>query len=108
MPTRAKRPCRTPGCAGHAERDGYCQACVRRTERERGSAAQRGYGHRWRKLRLMYLRAHPLCAECGAPATDVHHLRPKAAGGPDAWDNLQSLCHACHSRVTAADAWGRA
>jgi 5-methylcytosine-specific restriction protein A len=54
----------------------------------------------------MYLRRYPLCVECQrngrtVEAIDVHHLVPRRAGGSDADDNLQALCHACHSRVTA-------
>lgn len=68
----------------------------------------RGYGSRWRKLRLMFLRTHPLCVECSragrvVAATDVDHIRPKAEGGTDAWDNLQALCHVHHSEKTRSD-----
>lgn len=74
----------------------------------RGSANERGYGHRWQRLRLMFLRAHPLCVVCGqagrvVAATDVDHIVAKRDGGADAWDNLQSLCHACHSRKTMSE-----
>jgi 5-methylcytosine-specific restriction protein A len=48
----------------------------------------------------MVLRAQPACAVCGAPATDVDHVVPRRLGGRDALDNLQPLCHACHSRKT--------
>jgi 5-methylcytosine-specific restriction protein A len=74
---------------------------------ERGTAAQRGYDGRWQRLRQAFLNEHPLCAHCAAAgrveaATDVHHLVPRRDGGSDADSNLQALCHACHSRVTAA------
>lgn len=73
----------------------------------RGTAAQRGYGGRWQRLRAMYLGAHPLCAECRrrgrvTMATDVHHLVRRRDGGPDSEENLEALCHECHSRITAA------
>lgn len=48
----------------------------------------------------MYLRANPLCEECGAAAVDVHHIVPLRDGGTNAWDNLRALCHGCHSRIT--------
>lgn len=40
------------------------------------------------------------CVACGAPATEVHHIVPVAAGGHDDIDNLASLCHACHVAET--------
>jgi len=78
----------------------------------RPSAARRGYGSRWRKLRLMQLRRYPLCQwpGCNKPATDVDHIVPRASGGTDDADNLQSLCHAHHSVKTATQdggGWGR-
>ncbi|MCZ6906662.1 MAG: hypothetical protein O7G28_05205, partial [Deltaproteobacteria bacterium] len=41
----------------------------------RKSSAARGYGGRWRRLRLMTLRAHPLCnvEDCNEAATDGDH-----------------------------------
>lgn len=48
----------------------------------------------------------PTCRVCGARATDVDHVVPKRAGGPDAHSNLQSLCHSCHSRKTATRSAG--
>lgn len=89
-----------PYCAAH-QREIY-----RRQDEQRGSSGDRGYGARWRRLREMYLAEHPLCADPfgvhGATpvlATDVDHVLPKPAGD-DSWENLQALCHACHSRKT--------
>ena len=61
--------------------------------------------HRWRKLRNEQLKTNPLCAICGDIATEVHHLKPiESERDFDrmealAYDtnNLQSLCHKCHS-----------
>jgi 5-methylcytosine-specific restriction protein A len=74
---------------------------------QRGTAAQRGYDSRWQRRRAVFLRQHPYCAACLAEgrvevATDVHHLRKRKDGGGDEDANLLSLCHACHSRITAA------
>lgn len=105
--------CRRPGCAG-VVRDGVCSICgpLRKqhdqvADGRRGTAASRGYGGRWQRLRAMYLRAHPLCVQCAregrtTAATDVHHLVPKRDGGLDEASNLEALCHSCHSKVTAA------
>ncbi|WP_366141808.1 HNH endonuclease signature motif containing protein, partial [Propionivibrio sp.] len=35
------------------------------------------------------------------PATDVDHIVPIRRGGTNKHENLQPLCHACHSRKTA-------
>lgn len=113
MPRRAARACTRSGCPGLV-RDGVCAGCgpTRRqtdaiVDQRRGTSAQRGYGGRWQRLRLMFLRSSPLCVACEAEgrvtaATDVHHLIARRDGGGDDWDNLQALCHSCHSRVTGA------
>lgn len=48
----------------------------------------------------MYIRQHPVCVVCDAPATDVDHILPKRRGGTDQESNLQSLCSTCHNRKT--------
>ncbi len=113
MPRRAASNCTRPGCAG-VVRDGVCTGCGPRRkatdkahDQRRGSSTSRGYGSRWRRLRMMFLRAHPLCADCSGAglttaATDVHHIIAKRDGGADAWENLEALCHSCHSTVTGA------
>ena len=58
----------------------------------------------------MYLRANPICADpfglhanSGGVVQAVHvdHIKRKRDGGTDDWDNLQGLCHSCHSMKTA-------
>ena len=67
-------------------------------------------GAAWRKLRAAVLREQPLCAcGCGQLATDVDHIDNDPTNNER--DNLQGLCHECHSRKTQADmgkrvAWG--
>jgi 5-methylcytosine-specific restriction protein A len=62
----------------------------------------------------MVLNAQPLCARCHAYgrttiATDVHHIIALRNGGENTADNLQPLCHSCHSIVTRGEtAKGRA
>ena len=77
------------------------EAARRAVDHWRGSAASRGYGHCWRRLRRWVLAAGPLCVVCGRLATDVDHIVPRRLGGTDSLDNLQPLCHECHSRKTA-------
>lgn len=118
MPRKPLRPCNNPGCRNLVEK-GYCAGHEKeraaqkrqhdkRYNRERGSAAARGYGGRWRKYRAAYLAKHPLCMEDlkenkYEPSIDVDHIIP--VEGPDDplfWDedNHQALCHSCHSRKT--------
>lgn len=112
MPQRAGKACTKPGCPGIVQQ-GVCSTCgplkAQRDatyDRERGSAAARGYDRRWQRLRLMYLRANPFCADCATAggqvtqATEVHHKLAKRDGGQDEWDNLESLCKPCHSKRT--------
>jgi 5-methylcytosine-specific restriction protein A len=72
-------------------------------ERDRGSAASRGYGRRWQKLRAAFLIQHPQCAACHDPANEVDHIIPHRGNQAKLydWDNLQSLCKPCHSKKTA-------
>ena len=120
MPQKAGRACRHPGCPALAHGEsGYCEEHERlhraEYDRQRGTAAQRGYGSRWRRLRAMYLRRHPLCTDPYqihgnevVAATQVDHIVPRKQGGTDQWDNLQGLCASCHSRKTAQEdgRWG--
>lgn len=112
MPIKPAHPCAYPGCP-ELVRDGrYCPAHSRTSQaaydRDRGTAAQRGYGGRWQRLRAIVLRANPLCVdpyhrhpEQVVPATEVDHIIPKRQGGTDSVDNLQSLCRECHNAKTA-------
>lgn len=114
MPRKAPRPCRADGCPelvyGECR---YCSTHAQQRQREydqqRGSAASRGYDARWRKLRRLVLNRQPLCADPYGvhakrgevvAATDVDHIVSKRTGGTDSLDNLQALCHSCHSRKT--------
>lgn len=105
------RVCAEPGCPQLAEVGGYCRAHARakRPPDERPSASRRGYDAKWRRNRAKFLKANPYCELCGAPSTDVDHRLARAKGGTDHWDNLQALCHSCHSRKTATQdgGWGR-
>jgi 5-methylcytosine-specific restriction protein A len=81
----------------------------RRYDRERGSAASRGYGAEWRVIRAAVLRDEPACRRCGQPARDVDHIVPRDQGGDDTRTNLQALCKPCHASKSVRDGrWGRA
>lgn len=85
---------------------------ARRTLRK-GNSSERGYGYRWQNLRKSFLREHPLCVECAKKglttvATDVDHIVPHKGDQSLMWDwdNLQPLCHSCHSKKTAREDGG--
>ena len=112
MASRVGRPCQSQGCTNVVASGRYCSECAAELGRNeaRPSAAKRGYGHNWRKLRGMVLAHNPLCSDPfglhqqaseSVLATDVDHIRSLAKGGTNAPSNLQSLCHSCHSRKTA-------
>ena len=115
MPTKAGRPCQWRGCPRVVRGDvPYCEEHAKQLAREREagrpSAARRGYDGNWRKLRAMFLRRHPLCADPfeihgGRPvvATEVDHIQPLSRGGGHEWENLQALCKSCHSKKTARE-----
>ena len=69
----------------------------------RKTSTQRGYGHKWRKLRKAFLSTHPLCVFCNtkgriAQATVVDHIIPHKGDQRLFWDvsNWQPLCKKCH------------
>ena len=102
---------------------GYCPSCVakynaRHPERfekkkeqakaydqKRGSSRERGYDTRWTNFSKEFLKKHPTCAICGAPAKVTDHKTIPADVMMDAWggfdyseDNYQALCVRCNTR----------
>lgn len=122
MASRAIRPCAHAGCR-ILVRSGYCDK-HRPKDRSRRSEAAADW-HRWytldtwrKDLRPMQLLREPFCRECSARArrenrpellrilaTDVDHVVPHRGDWKLFTDrnNLQSLCHSCHSRKTMAE-----
>ena len=99
MPTKAKTHTLTPRNS---------PGVMRQSDNDRPSAALRGYGRTWRRLRRMVLAREPLCRECQAmgrtvPATQVDHIVPLSEGGPNSMANLQGLCATHHSQKTGRD-----
>jgi 5-methylcytosine-specific restriction protein A len=100
------RPCTTFGCGAWVPGGGPCRK--HRPKDDRPSAAARGYGKAWQATRRRFLLVeHFRCdiADCQQPATDVHHLDGLGPLGPlgHAASNLQALCHAHHSQITARE-----
>ena len=67
---------------------------------------------RWKQLRAEKLRNNPICEVCetndlSTLATEVHHKIPVESVPRELgmrqlmfdYNNLQSLCHACHSEI---------
>ena len=121
--------CKHPGCrrsvprgvdfCGHHKSDAEKHAAAARKAREarrtafKGSSAKRGYGYRWQKLRNRFIAQHPFCEQCMKQgrltiATDIDHIKPHRGDPILLFDeeNLQALCHACHSRKTASEDGG--
>lgn len=112
MGQSSKRPCLHPGCGVLVTRSdkGRCTdhklTTSKKYDKERGTAASRGYGARWQACRLQHLKDNPLCVMCKpkiTAATLVDHIVPvTSAGDPLFYEptNHQSLCRDCHSVKT--------
>ena len=111
MPIRSLKPCARAGCT-KLTRGRYCPPCLSRRQREldeqRGSAAERGYGGKWRRLRALILKRDPTCrcevdechhdpGYCGKRSSHVDHMVAKRDGGTDDPSNLKGLCGTCHN-----------
>ena len=125
MTTRPLRPCAHPGCPALVQ-SGRCRAHSRQVERQRGTAAERGYDARWRAYSLLFRAHHPLCGMRGigapvtkdsvcaregryTPSTLVDHINP--VSGPDDprfYDeaNHQALCDECHNAKRQRESQG--
>lgn len=118
MPVAAPKPCRHPGCNVLVRSGGRCDKHQREAapgsfaDRSRGTRHERGYGTDWDKIRERILRRdNGLCQEClrNGVLTAVgdkpfsawcDHVIPKAEGGTDDDENLQTLCRSCHQAKT--------
>ena len=70
------------------------------------TTAERGYGGRWQRARVRFLRNNPICAYCEhedrvTEASVVDHKIPHRGNQQLFWDesNWQSLCKPCHDSV---------
>ena len=120
MPYKPDKPCSYPGCpklvpAGQTYCDEHTKKRSREYERyDRDPATRKRYGKQWRRIRSIYIKAHPYCEECYrkgimTPVEEVHHIKPLSEGGTNDFSNLMSLCKSCHSRIHAerGDRWGQ-
>jgi 5-methylcytosine-specific restriction protein A len=108
------KPCAQPACSALVyDGSGWCEKHKRVdgkfSDAHRGSRHQRGYGSEWDKQRRRVLeRDNYLCQVCMkkgwiSRARQVDHVLPKAFGGSDDDDNLQSICVPCHKAKTALE-----
>jgi 5-methylcytosine-specific restriction protein A len=108
VPRKPKRPCAYGGCPNLT--DGYYCADHTKTvakqynQFKRDPATNKRYGTQWRKIRTRYIAANPLCEICKesgrlTAADTIHHKRKLTDGGTNDRENLQALCHSCHSRI---------
>jgi 5-methylcytosine-specific restriction protein A len=110
MPRRIAGGCQHPSrCGDRATKGNYCAAHAKQRastyEAQRGSAAERGYDHRWAKISSAVLQEEPICRDpfgrgCSKASAHADHIIPKRQGGSDARCNLQGLCSGCHSAKT--------
>jgi len=115
MPT-VKKFCCVPGCGRVITSGRRCpehERIKRQQEREciderRPSAPKRGYGHKWREARKLFLKRHPVCAICGKPSEVVDHIIPHKGDLKLFWrrSNWQPLCASCHNKKTAREVFG--
>lgn len=117
---RALTVCTTKGCLSLVPH-GRCDDCKRKSEAQRGSASQRGYGsHHRRAFRRAVLVKHPLCvctdtshdnhgAQCLRPSQHADHwpvdrrtleLRGENPNEPK---HGRGLCGPCHSKHTSSE-----
>jgi 5-methylcytosine-specific restriction protein A len=107
MPHHPARPCARRGCIRlvHGSGARYCDEHLAQARKEqdarRGTAAERGYGADWQKVREKFLAEHPFCDECGHPSEIAHHVIRRRDGGSDDPRNLRPKCSRCHSRLHA-------
>lgn len=116
MAQKPLRPCRRPGC-GELTREGWCPLHKLERPPDRRTGTARVSWRRWYSLKLWtddlrpaQLLREPFCRECArygvrTPASDVDHIQDHKGDWALFTDreNLQSLCHACHSRKTRTE-----
>lgn len=123
MVRKPKRPCSHPGCRALTSK-GRCPEHTnhmthhdrqrqREYDKQRGTTAERGYGHRWQKARKGFLLLNPLCVHCRdrgirTSANVVDHIIPHKGDSDLFWskENWQSLCFSCHSTKTVKEDGG--
>lgn len=95
---------------GNARKKNYYRIHPEYKERERTSAAKRGYDYTWQVFAKKFLQEHPICALCGRPSTVCDHKDIPAQIMINMWgkfdlepDLYQALCTSCNNRKRKQD-----
>jgi 5-methylcytosine-specific restriction protein A len=119
MPFRPRSRCSWPLCPDYAEKEGKCRSHYLLAKRMTNAAYRfnselkpGGGTRKWGAMREMQLTKQPLCERCleegvTRVAVVVDHRVPRAQGGTDDEDNLQSLCRAHHNEKNKAERAGQ-
>lgn len=110
MPKAPRRGCAYQGCPKRAvEGSSYCAEHKKQMDKDyekygRHYKTHQRYGRNWKRVRDKYIKLHPICEECMTHhkitiASQVHHRVPISEGGSNSFDNLESVCDACHNRI---------
>lgn len=114
MPLAPPKVCAHPSC-GATTRAARCDEHRRAKERQRGTAHERDYGARHRRVRTTYLASHPLCERCREDgrvhrAKVLHHIDEDPRNNDPS--NLEALCRdhheIHHDRMREERAWWNA
>lgn len=112
MAPKTLSPCSVPGCPTltdtarcdeHRREYRRNQAADRRAA---GDPAMTAYHGDWPRRRAKFLRSHPTCVDCSAPATVPDHVPPRrlllelGIADPDNDRWLRPRCEPCHDRKT--------
>jgi 5-methylcytosine-specific restriction endonuclease McrA len=88
------KPCLDCGRLAQRSRCRICQ-----TKRDRANPY---WTPQWRRLSAAVTARDGACVECGSTRhLQAHHDVGRAEGGPDAPENLVTLCATCHARLEA-------
>ena len=105
------KPCAAGNCRVKLPPGGPSRCETHREPRwdNRPSSSQRGYGERWRQIRVRILaRDGGFCVTCKSEgritvAAMVDHITPKHLGGGDDEANLRAICRGCHDSKTGRE-----
>src|SRR5690554_5157768 len=115
------RVCAVPRCPELAVDKRHCEKHQQKPKpkpqyKHRLSAHRRGYGHKWRQERELYLREHPWCVMCArlgkdVRATQVDNTKPHSGDQALFWDrenNWRALWARHHALKTGGGGrgWG--
>ncbi len=72
---------------------------------KRKTRKEMGYNQEWYRYRFKFLKHNPKCYVCGSTdRINIDHIQAHKGNNDLFWDeyNYMSLCHSCHSKVTAS------